>query len=37
MAGIKDLRGPLYVDPESVETRATPLTLFEGDLRFVDK
>ena len=37
MPGIEDLRGPLYIDPESVETRDTPLTDFESDLRFVDK
>ena len=27
-------KGPLYIDPESVTTRATPLTEFESDLRY---
>jgi hypothetical protein len=30
----KEERGPLYIDPESVKTRDTPLTDFESDLRF---
>jgi len=30
-------KGPLFIDPESVETRATPLTDFESDLRWTDK